>query len=699
MELAGLHIKFLPGVGEKKAAVLFEEWGIQSYEDMLYHVPYKYIDRSKIYQIAELNGQLPYIQIKAKIRDLKSVGEGKALRMTATAYDATGTLELVWFKGFKYLPAQIDPFKEYLIFGQPSEFNRKINIVHPEIDNFEKASPLLVGFQAIYPTTEKMKKSFLNSKAISKIQDTIFKTIKGKISETLPAWFIQQHKLIFLHDALYNIHFPESPDMLRKALFRLKFEELFYIQLNILKLKYKRKNYFKGHDFKIVGEYFNTFYYNDLPFQLTNAQKRVIREIRQDCGSGKQMNRLLQGDVGSGKTLVAVLCMLIALDNCYQTCLMAPTEILATQHYETIRNMLKNLGITVALLTGSTRKKEREEIHQGLLDGSLQILIGTHALLEDVVTFHNVGLVIIDEQHRFGVAQRAKLWQKNSIPPHVLVMTATPIPRTLAMTLYGDLDVSVIDELPPGRKPITTLHTFDKKRAEVFRFIEKELEKGRQAYVVYPLISESEKFDFRDLEAGFEQLNNYFLPKGYKVGMIHGKLKPAEKDQEMHRFVTAETKILVSTTVIEVGVNVPNASIMVIESAERFGLSQLHQLRGRVGRGADQSYCILMTSYKISNDSRKRIETMTSTNDGFEIAEADLKLRGPGDIEGTQQSGLTCSLKIANLGKDARILNEVSRIANEILADDPDLAKENNQLFAAQIKRLFKTRITWRYIS
>lgn len=699
MELAGLNIKFLPGVGERKAAVLLEELEIQSYEDMLYHVPYKYIDRSKIYKIAELNGQLPYIQIKAKIRELKSVGTGKALRMTATAYDETGTLELVWFKGLKYLANQIDPNKEYLIFGQPSEFNRKLNIVHPELDCFEKSSHLLVGLQAIYPTTEKMKKAFLNSKAISKIQDTIFKTIKEKISETLPAWFIQEHKLMFLHDALYNIHFPESPEMLRNAQYRLKFEELFYIQLNILKLKYKRKNYFRGHPFKIVGDYFNTFYHNYLPFELTNAQKRVVREIRQDCGCGKQMNRLLQGDVGSGKTLVAVLCMLIALDNCYQTCLMAPTEILATQHYATIQGMLRDMGISVALLTGSTRKKEREEIQQGLCDGSLQILIGTHALLEDVVTFHNVGLVIIDEQHRFGVAQRAKLWQKNAIPPHVLVMTATPIPRTLAMTLYGDLDVSVIDELPPGRKPITTLHAFDQKRLEIFRFIEKELGKKRQAYVVYPLIHESEKVDLRNLEEGFEQLNNYFLPKGYKVGMVHGKMKPDEKEREMQRFVTAETKILVSTTVIEVGVNVPNASVMVIESAERFGLSQLHQLRGRVGRGAEQSYCILMTSHKISNDSRKRIETMTATNDGFEIAEADLKLRGPGNIEGTQQSGLSCSLKVANLGKDALILNEASRTADCILANDPDLEKEENQLFSSQIKRLFKTRITWRYIS
>ena len=699
MELSGLNIKFLPGVGEKKAAVLYEELQVQSYEDMLYHVPFKYIDRSKIYTIAELNGHLPYIQIKARIRDLKTVGEGKGVRMTATAYDETGTLELVWFKGFKYLTNQLDADKDYLIFGQPSEFNHKLNIVHPEIDVFEKASHLLIGFQAVYPTTEKMKKSFLNSKAIGKIQETIFKTLNGKISETLPAWFIRQHKLMYLHDALYNIHFPGSLELLRKAIFRLKFEELFYIQLNILKLKYKRKTYFKGHQFQVIGDYFNTFYHHYLPFELTEAQKRVIREIRQDCGTGKQMNRLLQGDVGSGKTLVAVMCMLIALDNCYQTCLMAPTEILATQHYATVSEMLKEMGITVALLTGSTKKKEREEIHRGLQDGSLQILIGTHALLEDVVTFKNIGLVIIDEQHRFGVAQRAKLWNKNIIPPHVLVMTATPIPRTLAMTLYGDLDVSVIDQLPPGRKPITTFHAFEKKRTDVFRFIEQELEKGRQAYVVYPLIRESEKMDFRNLEEGFDLINNYFLPKGYKTGIVHGKLKPAEKDAEMQRFVQGETRILVATTVIEVGVNVPNASIMVIESAERFGLSQLHQLRGRVGRGADQSYCILMTSYKISNESRKRIDTMTGTNDGFEIAEADLKLRGPGDLEGTQQSGLTCSLKIANLGKDGLLLNEASRLANSILEDDPDLAKEENQLFATQIKRLFKTRINWRFIS
>ena len=523
MELAGLNIKFLPGVGEKKAAVLYEELQVQSYEDMLYHVPFKYIDRSKIYSIAELNGRLPYIQIKAKIRNLKTIGEGKALRMTATAYDETGTLELVWFKGFKFLTNQIEPDKEYLIFGQPSEFNHKLNIVHPEIDSFEKASQLLVGFQAVYPTTEKMKKAFLNSKAISKIQDSIFKTIKGKISETLPAWFIQQHKLMYLHEALYNIHFPENPDMLRKALFRLKFEELFYIQLNILKLKYKRKTYFKGHEFKTIGEYFNTFYHRYLPFELTDAQKRVIKEIRQDCGSGKQMNRLLQGDVGSGKTLVAVMCMLMALDNCCQTCLMAPTEILTVQHYETINRFLEGMNVRVELLTGTVKGKKREAILSGLLTGDVQILIGTHAVIEDTVNFSSLGLVVIDEQHRFGVAQRAKLWAKNTCPPHVLVMTATPIPRTLAMTLYGDLDVSVIDELPPGRKPIQTVHQFDNRRPSMYAFLRKQIQEGRQVYIVYPLIQESEKMDIKNLEDGYLHICEEF-PE-YKVSKVHGRKK------------------------------------------------------------------------------------------------------------------------------------------------------------------------------
>jgi ATP-dependent DNA helicase RecG len=679
--------------------LLEQELGIRSYEDMLYHIPYKYIDRTRLYTIAELTPSLPHVQVKARITHFTTLGEGKQKRVVATASDGTGELELVWFKGYKYLAGLFTADKEYLIFGKPTLFNHRLNIVHPEIDPFESHAKQLVGFQALYPTTEKMKRGYLNSKAIGNIQAAIFRRLHERVNETLPAWFIQQHRLLYLHDALYNIHFPESQERLHAALYRLKFEELFYIQLDILKLKFRRKSYFKGHPFAVVGEYFNHFYNYHLPFPLTDAQKRVIREIRQDCGSGKQMNRLLQGDVGSGKTLVAVMCMLLALDNGFQACIMAPTEILASQHHETISSMLRETPVSTGLLTGSTRKKERATLHEALADGRLQILIGTHALLEDVVNFHNVGLVVIDEQHRFGVAQRAKLWQKNTIAPHMLVMTATPIPRTLAMTLYGDLDISVIDQLPPGRKPVATYHAYETRRHETYAFIRKELEKGRQAYIVYPLISESEKMDYRNLEEGYGQVNDYFAPLGYRTGIVHGRLKAAEKEEQMRQFVAGETRILVATTVIEVGVNVPNASVMVIESAERFGLSQLHQLRGRVGRGADQSYCILMTSYKLSADSRKRVETMTSTNDGFEIAEVDLKLRGPGDIEGTQQSGLTCNLRVADLGKDGLILNQAARAAQEILENDPDLLDEKNALLATQVKRLFKTGINWRYIS
>ena len=689
----------MPGVGEKRASLLEQELEIRSYEDMLYHVPFKYVDRSRLYTIAELSSQLAYIQVKAKIINLKSVGTGNQKRMVATAYDETGELELVWFKGHKYLVDQIAYDKEYLIFGKPSLFNHRLNIVHPDIDLFESSASQLVGFQAIYPTTEKMKKNLITSKVISKLQATILKQQNGHIPETLPAWFIQKHHLIYLHEALYNIHFPKSPELLRKAQYRLKFEELFYIQLNILKLKYRRKAHFKGHPFGQVGDYFNNFYHHHLPFPLTEAQKRVIKEIRQDCGSGRQMNRLLQGDVGSGKTLVAVMCMLIALDNGFQACIMAPTEILASQHFETISGMLKDTPISVALLTGSTRKKERTLIHDALSDGRLQILIGTHALLEDVVCFNNVGLVVIDEQHRFGVAQRAKLWQKNTIPPHMLVMTATPIPRTLAMTLYGDLDLSVIDQLPPGRKPVTTYHVFESKRLSVCQFIQKELQAGRQAYIVYPLISESEKMDYRNLEEGYQHIQSYFAPLGYQAGIVHGKLSATVKEEQMKLFVSGEMHILVATTVIEVGVNVPNASIMVIESAERFGLSQLHQLRGRVGRGADQSYCVLMSSYKLSNESRKRIETMVATHDGFEIAEVDMKLRGPGDMEGTQQSGVPYNLRVADLGKDGLILNQAVQAATAILEEDPDLLKEENLTFALQVKRLSKTKINWRNIS
>lgn len=691
----------MSGVGEKRAALLESELGIRTQEDLLNCFPYRYIDRTKIYKISEIDSQLPYIQIRARIRDMQLTGAGKAQRMTAIAYDNSGQIELVWFQGLKYLKdQQFRPDVDFLIFGQPSIFNRRINIVHPEISLYEKSSEDLVGFQAIYPSTEKLKKAFITSKLMTKLVTNVFQNLRGeRMLETLPAWLLKRYSLPFRHEAIFNMHLPQSMDMLERSRYRMKFEELFYIQLHILQQKYRRKRFFKGHNFAVVGDYFNTFYNSYLPFPLTNAQKRVIKEIRQDCRTGRQMNRLLQGDVGSGKTVVALLCMLIALDNNFQACLMAPTEILATQHYESIKAMVEPLGIKIALLTGSTKAKERKVIHETLANGELQILIGTHALIEENVIFDNVGLAIIDEQHRFGVAQRSKLWRKNNIPPHVLVMTATPIPRTLAMTVYGDLDVSVIDELPPGRKPIRTLHSYDTARNSVFEFIEMELKKGRQAYIVFPMIYESERVDMQNLEQGFERTENYFMPKGYTIGMVHGKMKAAEKDEEMRKFLNHETDILVATTVIEVGVNVPNASIMVIEGSERFGLSQLHQLRGRVGRGADQSFCILMSSYKLSNESRKRIETMTSTTDGFEIAEADMRLRGPGDIEGTRQSGLACDLKVASLAKDGAILNEASQVANEILADDPELEKEENHIFNYRLKRLFTSFDSWHHIS
>ena len=701
MELSELRITYMPGVGEKRAALFESELNVRTQEDLLNCFPYRYIDRTKIYKINEIDSNLPYIQIRARIKDVHTTGVGKAQRVTAIAYDNTGELELVWFQGLKYMKdQQFRPDVDFLIFGQPSIFNRRINIVHPEISLFEKSAENLVGFQAIYPSTEKLKKAFITSKVITKLVTTIFQNMNGqRMLETLPAWLLKRYSLPYRHDAIYNMHLPQSMELLERARYRMKFEELFYIQLHILQQKYRRKRFFKGHVFQTVGDYFNTFYNNYLPFSLTNAQKRVIKEIREDCRTGRQMNRLLQGDVGSGKTMVALLCMLIALDNNFQACLMAPTEILATQHYESLKELVAPLNINIALLTGSTKAKERKVIHETLANGELQILIGTHALIEDNVIFDNVGLAIIDEQHRFGVAQRSKLWRKNTIPPHVLVMTATPIPRTLAMTVYGDLDVSVINELPPGRKAIRTLHSFDNARDRVFEFIEEELKKGRQAYIVFPMIYESEHTDMQNLEQGFERTENYFLPKGYKIGMVHGKMKACDKDEEMRKFVNHETDILVATTVIEVGVNVPNASIMVIEGSERFGLSQLHQLRGRVGRGADQSFCILMSSYKISNDSRKRIETMTSTTDGFEIAEADMRLRGPGDIEGTRQSGLVCDLKVASLAKDGAILNEASQIANEILADDPELAKEENHIFNYMLKRIFKIFDSWHHIS
>lgn len=689
---------YLPGVGPKRAQLLKQELRIVSYEDLLYYFPYKYVDRSRIFTVREVDATLQNIQLKGRITSLRTVGEGRAKRMTAQFSDGTGTIELVWFKGLKYVKSSIHPDYTYIVFGKPSVFKGIINIVHPEIDRFEEGKPLMQsGLQAHYNTTEKMKSNFINSKVLQKLIFSLFQHYKGKIPETLPAYIIAKHKLMTLDEALRVVHFPKETLLLEKARFRLKLEELFYIQLNILKLKAQRSLNIKGHIFEHVGDLFNRFYAEQLPFELTEAQKRVVREMRRDMGSGHQMNRLLQGDVGSGKTLVALLVMLIALDNDFQACLMAPTEILASQHYDTIAEMVAPLGIKVALLTGSTKKSEREIIDSTLREGQLQILIGTHALIEDTVVFKRLGLVVIDEQHRFGVQQRARLWAKNPQPPHVLVMTATPIPRTLAMTVYGDLDVSIIDELPPGRKAIQTAHYFHNRRNSLNRFLHQELDKGRQVYVVYPLIDESEKMDFKNLSEGYEYMLKSFPDR--EVVMVHGRMKPSEKEAAMELFAHGKADIMVATTVIEVGVNVPNASVMVIESAERFGLSQLHQLRGRVGRGAEQSYCILMTSYKLGEETRKRMEIMTRTNDGFEIAEADMKMRGPGDLEGTQQSGLPFELKIANLSRDNQLLQMGRDMAQEILENDPLLEREENFVLSKQLSKLARQKMNWSMIS
>ncbi len=696
-DLSTRDIKFLPGVGPKKAELFNKELKIFSFEDLLYYSPYKYIDRSRTYKIKEIDGNMPYIQLRGEILNFETQGEGKGRRLIARFSDGTGIIELVWFKGIKFIIEKYKPGIEYTLFGKPTRFGSKFNIAHPEIDPIDDIIDKAPGLQAYYSTTEKMKSHFLNSKAIQKIMYNLWKSINGPLPETLPAQVIARSQVIYLTEAIQNIHFPQSPDLLRKAQFRLKFEELFYLQLNILRFTRQRQKKLGGFRFDHIGDYFNNFYHQCLPFELTNAQKRVLREIRADVGSGKQMNRLLQGDVGSGKTLVALMSMLMAVDNGFQACLMAPTEILASQHYESISELVAPIGIHVELLTGSTRKKERERIHEGLLTGDVNLIIGTHALIEDTVLFSNLGLVVIDEQHRFGVEQRARLWKKNNRPPHILVMTATPIPRTLAMTVYGDLDVSVIDELPPGRKPIQTIHQYDNKRGALYASIRKQIEMGRQIYIVYPLIQESERSDLKNLEDGFKHIQEVF-PE-FKVCMVHGKMKPAEKDAEMQKFVSGEAHIMVATTVIEVGVNVPNASVMIIENAERFGLSQLHQLRGRVGRGADQSYCILMTSHKLSQETRKRLEIMVRTNDGFEISEADLQLRGPGDMEGTQQSGIAFDLKIANIAKDGQILQLARDIANEILDKDPELSLTENYVLNRQLQKIFKKKINWSLIS
>lgn len=698
MDLSMQDIKYLPGVGPKKASLFAAELGIRSVEDLLRHFPYKYVDRSRFYYIHEINGNMPYIQVKGQILKFDKIGEGKNMRLSAIFTDGKDTIELVWFKGIKFILEKYKTGVTYVVFGKPAPFNGKYNIVHPEIEpGTQKSIDELAGLQPFYNTSEKMKSGYLNSRAVQKIIQPLLQTLKNGVPETLPAYLLGRYALMNLTESLINVHYPKNAHALNKARQRLKFEELFYIQLSILRQSKWREQNFHGFIFEKVGETFNTFYKNYLPFELTGAQKRVLREIRTNVGTGKQMNRLLQGDVGSGKTLVALMAMLIAIDNGYQAALMAPTEILANQHFETIKSFLGDMGVSVALLTGSTRPKVREELHAQLRSGEMHILIGTHALIEDTVQFANLGFVVIDEQHRFGVEQRSKLWKKNEHPPHILVMTATPIPRTLAMTLYGDLSVSVIDELPPGRKPIQTFHYYQSKRQSLNQFMAKQINAGRQIYIVYPLIQESEKMDLLDLENGYNYIRETF--PDYKVSKVHGKLKAAEKDYQMQQFASGQTQLMVATTVIEVGVNVPNASVMIIENAERFGLSQLHQLRGRVGRGAEQSYCILLTGYKLASDTRKRMEIMVRTNDGFEISEADLQLRGPGDLEGTQQSGLPFELKIANLAQDGKMLEIARRTAMEILDEDPTLDKPENYILKSQLRKLKTNNINWGIIS
>ncbi|MFA5044955.1 MAG: ATP-dependent DNA helicase RecG [Paludibacter sp.] len=698
MDLASQDIKFLPGVGPRKADLFDKELGIKSAEDLLRHYPYKYVDRSRFYYLHEITAEMPFIQVKGQILRFKKVGEGHNLRLTAIFTDGKETIELVWFKGVKYIIDKYRTKVDYVIFGKPSPFNGRYNIVHPEIEIASKLPPPeQMGLQPFYNTSEKMKSSFLNSKTIQKIIFPIIQQIKSGIPETLPAYILQKFALLNLTESLINIHFPRNANLLNKARQRLKFEELFYIQLSILRLKNWREQQSSGFVFSKIGHFFNTFFNEYLPFELTGAQKRVLREIRIDVASGRQMNRLLQGDVGSGKTLVALMTMLMAIDNGFQACIMAPTEILATQHFASLKEFLGDLGVSVALLTGSTSKKDRVVLHESLRNGELNILIGTHALIEDTVQFSNLGLVVIDEQHRFGVEQRSKLWKKNVTTPHILVMTATPIPRTLAMTLYGDLSISVIDELPPGRKPIQTFHYYENKRQGLNQFIARQVDTGRQIYIVYPLIQESEKIDLQDLESGYEYMRETF--PDYKVSMIHGKLKSKEKDYQMQKFVSGETQIMVATTVIEVGVNVPNASVMVIESAQRFGLSQLHQLRGRVGRGAEQSFCILLTGFKLATETRKRMEIMVRTNDGFEISEADLQIRGPGDMEGTQQSGMPFDLKIANLAQDGKMLEIARNVAMDVLNEDPQLEKNENRVMATQLRKMKINTLNWGAIS
>lgn len=696
MELSERDITYLPGVGPKRAAMLKKELKVQSALDLLYVFPYKYIDRSKFYKISEIEDTETYVQIIGEFLDWQIVGIGSKQRLSARFTDGEEVIEVIWFKGVQYL--RLQKGVKYILFGKPSYYNHTYNIVHPDLEIFKPTEiEARKGLEPHYNTSGEMKAGWLNSKAMRNIIRNLMPDLKKGLPDTLPLFLREKYQLMDLTNSLVNIHFPKDQQLLRKARERLKFEELFYIQLQILKQMKRRESENSGFLMPKVGRAFNDFYFNHLPFPLTNAQKRVIKEIQADLKSGKQMNRLLQGDVGSGKTLVALLCSLLAKDNGYQTCIMAPTEILANQHMQTVSDFLQGTEVRVELLTGSTPKKAREKLHAALLTGEIDILIGTHALIEDIVQFANLGLVIVDEQHRFGVAQRAKLWTKNINPPHVLVMTATPIPRTLAMTVYGDLSVSVIDELPPGRKPIQTLHYTNLRRDGINRFIREQITQGRQIYVVYPLIEENKKMDLVDLENGYRYMQEHF--PDCRVSMVHGKMKAKEKDMHMQAFLRGETQILVATTVIEVGVNVPNASVMVVENAERFGLSQLHQLRGRVGRGADQSYCILLTRVELSKETRKRMDIMVATNDGFRIAEADLQLRGPGDLEGTQQSGLPFELRIASLSTDGQMLEIARHAALDILEEDPQLSLDKNALLVHQLGKLKQRAVDWGLIS
>ncbi len=691
-------IDYLKGVGPSRADLLRSELGIHTYQDLVNLFPNRYLDKTQYYKINQLQRNSAEVQIVGKIINIKTVEQKRGKRLVAKFMDDTGEIELVWFRGHKWIRENLKLNTPYVIFGKTKYYNG-YSMPHPEMELLEEhKANLRTAMQPIYPSTEKLSNKGITNRVIMKMMQQLFVETKVRFYDTLSKEILEELKLISKSDAVFNIHFPKSQELLAKAQYRLKFEELFYIQLQLITKKLIRKQKIKGFPFAEVGEHFNNFYKHHLPFELTNAQKRVVKEIRNDIGSSAQMNRLLQGDVGSGKTIVALMTMLLAIDNGFQACLMAPTAILANQHFQGITALTENLDINVKLLMGSSTTKERREIHQELEEGTLHILIGTHAVLEDKVKFKNLGLAVIDEQHRFGVAQRSKLWHKNTYPPHILVMTATPIPRTLAMSLYGDLDISVIDELPPGRKAIKTVHRYDSNRLKVFKFIADEIKKGRQIYIVYPLIQESEALDYKDLMDGYESIARSFPTPDYQISIVHGKMKPANKDYEMERFVKGQTQIMVATTVIEVGVNVPNASVMIIESAERFGLSQLHQLRGRVGRGAEQSFCILMTSHKLSADSKTRLETMVRTNDGFDIAEVDLKLRGPGDIMGTQQSGVL-NLKIADIVRDNDILKTARYYAMKILNEDPSLSEEKNKVLLYTYQQMAKHKNIWNYIS